>query len=160
MQNFLKPKSATEITAPRTGADNAPGFHRRAVGQVDAGFTLFEDPDFKVFLEHLVNRPLSLVSQRYEEYKAGDYSLLDDDTDRYHRLVVKYDLTPEWLVDWGGFDLYTHPDADPVIGHREFGALTMARLGPEGCSCVRYINHLAGEHRARLVVGVYRQVKP
>lgn len=161
LQNFLNPKLATTIRSPEVERDHQPGFHRRGTGEVPPDFDLFRDSGFRIFLERVVGTPLRFVSQEYQEFGAGDYSLLhEDEAEKLgHRLVVKYDLTPDWNEDWGGFDLYTCPDTDPVVGHREFGALTLARLEPVDRSCVRYVNHLAGEARVKLMVGHYRIVK-
>lgn len=159
LQNFLNPKLATKITSPEAVRDHQPGLHRRGVGKVPSDFTLFQNPGFLDFLERVVSTPLKFVSQEYQEFGPGDYSLLQEDENQGHRLVVKYDLTPEWNEDWGGFDLYTCPDTDPVVGHREFGALTLVRLEPVDRSCVKYINHLAGEAKVKLMVGLFHIVK-
>ena len=159
LQNFLNPKLATKIASPEAGRDHRPGFHRQGVARVPSDFTLFTDPGFLVFLERILSTPLRFVSQEYQEYGPGDYSLLHEDASGEHRLVVKYDLTPDWNEDWGGFDLYTCPDTDPIVGHREFGALTLARQEPVDRSCLRYVNHLAGEAKVKLMVGSFQIVQ-
>ena len=62
------------------------------------------------------------------------------DESETNRLLVVYDLTKEWKHEWGGYDLYTSPDKDPLVCNRDFGSLMIVKLNSGDLSCTRYVS--------------------
>ena len=73
-------------------------------------------------------------------YSAGDYSLLHAEESESRRLTVAYDFTKTWEQEWGGYDLYTSPNKNPLICNRDPGSLMIVKLEEADLSCTRYVS--------------------
>ncbi|MEC9138813.1 MAG: hypothetical protein VYB85_03835, partial [Candidatus Thermoplasmatota archaeon] len=60
--------------------------------------------------------------------------------DEKARLVVVYDFTSNWNIEWGGHDIYTSPNKDPLICNRDSGTLMLTLLSEGDYSCTRYVS--------------------
>ena len=79
-------------------------------------------------------------SSEGQSYEPGDYSLLHSEEFEKKRLVVVYDFTNNWDIEWGGHDIYTSPDKDPLICNRDSGTLMLTLLDEGDYSCTRYVS--------------------
>ncbi len=59
------------------------------------------------------------------------------------RLTVTYDFTKSWKQEWGGYDLYTSPENDPLICNRDPGSLMVVKLEEKDLSCTQYVSQKA-----------------
>ena len=83
---------------------------------------------------------MSFGDAKHLSYSAGDYSLLHTDELEPNRLAVVYDFTKKWSLEWGGYDLYTSPDKEPLICNRDYGSLMIVKLEKGDLSCTRYVS--------------------
>ncbi|SVE63498.1 uncharacterized protein METZ01_LOCUS516352, partial [marine metagenome] len=77
---------------------------------------------------------------KHLNYSPGDYSLLHIDESEPNRLSVVYDFTRSWRLEWGGYDIYTSPDKEPLICNRDLGSLMIVKLEKGDLSCTRYVS--------------------
>jgi len=73
-------------------------------------------------------------------YSGGDYSLLHQEEFEAKRLVLIYDMTKDWRLEWGGYDIYTSSEKDPLICNRDFGSLMVVKLEKGDYSCTSYVS--------------------
>ena len=96
--------------------------------------------DFLSFLESGTGLNLKFRSSQGQTYGPGDYSLLHSEEFERKRLVVVYDFTNNWNIEWGGHDIYTSPEKDPLICNRDAGTLMLTLLDEGDYSCTRYVS--------------------
>ena len=95
---------------------------------------------FIKFLEDATGLKPKLREANHLCYSAGDYSLLHSEESESRRLTVAYDFTKTWEQDWGGYDIYTSPDKNPLICNRDPGSLMIVKLEKADLSCTRYVS--------------------
>ena len=83
---------------------------------------------FLSFLKKGTGLNLKFRSSEGQSYEPGDYSLLHSEEFEKKRLVVVYDFTNNWDIEWGGHDIYTSPNKDPLICNRDSGTLMLTLL--------------------------------
>ena len=105
----------------------------------------WKSSDFVEFLKEVTGLALSFRSAKHLSYSAGDYSLLHADELEPNRLAIVYDFTKKWRLEWGGYDLYTSPDKEPLICNRDYGSLMIVKLDKGDLSCTRYVSLKAKE---------------
>ena len=86
--------------------DEKIGFYKRYVRPSHLG-DFWESKDFLSFLESGTGLNLKFRSSQGQTYGPGDYSLLHSEEFERKRLVVVYDFTNNWNIEWGGHDIYT-----------------------------------------------------
>tara|TARA_B110000438_G_scaffold215512_1_gene207869 strand:+ start:7678 stop:8232 length:555 start_codon:yes stop_codon:yes gene_type:complete len=115
------------------------GYYNHKIG--DALLANFWDSsEFKDFLCKATGLKPKFRNSNHVSHSPGDYSLLHMDESESSRLLVVYDLTKEWRHEWGGYDLYTSPDKDPLVCNRDFGSLMIVKLNSGDLSCTRYVS--------------------
>ncbi|MFL2940396.1 MAG: hypothetical protein BEU01_00600 [Marine Group III euryarchaeote CG-Epi4] len=119
--------------------DEKIGFYRRDICSAYLG-DFWKSKDFLSFLEAGTGLTLKFRSSQGQVYSPGDYSLLHSEEFEKKRLVVVYDLTNSWNVEWGGHDIYTSPDKDPLICNRDSGTLMLTLMDEGDYSCTRYVS--------------------
>ena len=119
--------------------DEKIGFYKRYVCTSHLG-DFWESKDFLSFLESGTGLNLKFRSSQGQTYGPGDYSLLHSEEFERKRLVVVYDFTNNWNIEWGGHDIYTSPEKDPLICHRDTGTLMLTLLDQGDYSCTRYVS--------------------
>ena len=119
--------------------DEKIGFYKRYVRPSHLG-DFWESKDFLSFLESGTGLNLKFRSSQGQTYSPGDYSLLHSEEFERKRLVVVYDFTNDWNIEWGGHDIYTSPEKDPLICSRDAGTLMLTLLGEDDYSCTRYVS--------------------
>ena len=100
----------------------------------------WKSPNFLKFLKKVTGLTLSFRDAKHLSYGAGDYSLLHTDELESNRLAVVYDFTKKWRLEWGGYDIYTSPDKEPLICNRDYGSLMIVKLNEGDLSCTRYVS--------------------
>ena len=109
-----------------------------------SGSAVLEDfwksKEFLDFLNKVTGLDSKFYSAHHLSYSAGDYSLLHTDESEPRRLAVVYDFTKKWRLEWGGYDLYTSPDKEPLICNRDYGSLMIVKLDKGDLSCTRYVS--------------------
>ena len=119
--------------------DEKIGFYKRYVRPSHLG-DFWESKDFLSFLESGTGLNLKFRSSQGQTYGPGDYSLLHSEEFERKRLVVVYDFTNNWNIEWGGHDIYTSPEKDPLICNRDAGTLMLTLLDEGDYSCTRYVS--------------------
>ena len=119
--------------------DEKIGFYKRYVCTSHLG-DFWESKDFLSFLESGTGLNLKFRSSQGQIYGPGDYSLLHSEEFERKRLVVVYDFTNNWNIEWGGHDIYTSPEKDPLICNRDAGSLMLTLLDEGDYSCTRYVS--------------------
>ena len=124
---------------PELISEEKIGYYNRKIGNA-----LLEDfwksSDFNDFLCKATGLKPKFRNSNHVSYSPGDYSLLHMDESEASRLLVVYDLTKEWRNEWGGYDIYTSPDKDPLVCNRDFGSLMIVKLDSNDLSCTRYVS--------------------
>lgn len=115
------------------------GFYKRNVGKAHLG-NFWKSKEFLSFLKKCTGLNLELRSSEGQSYEPGDYSLLHSEEFEKKRLVVVYDFTNNWDIEWGGHDIYTSPNKDPLICNRDSGTLMLTLLDEGDYSCTRYVS--------------------
>ena len=137
LSKFLsKVDSNMEVKLKR---DEKIGFYKRNIGQAHLG-DFWKSKDFLDFLKKGTGLNCQFRSSEGQSYGPGDYSLLHSEEFEGKRLVVVYDFTKKWDIEWGGHDIYTSPDKDPLICNRDAGTLMLTRLNEGDYSCTRYVS--------------------
>ena len=119
--------------------DERIGFYKRSVGPAHLGH-FWKSKSLLSFLESGTGLKLKFRSSQGQNYSPGDYSLLHSEEFEKKRLVVVYDLTNNWNIEWGGYDIYTSPDKDPLICNRDAGTLMLTLLDEGDYCCTRYVS--------------------
>ena len=119
--------------------DEKIGFYKRNIGNPHLG-NFWESEDFLSFLKKGTGLNLKFRSSQGQSYGPGDYSLLHSEELEKKRLVVVYDFTKSWDLEWGGHDIYTSPEKDPLICNRDTGTLMLTLLDEGDYSCTRYVS--------------------
>ena len=119
--------------------DEKIGFYKRYVRPSHLG-DFWESKGFLSFLESGTGLNLKFRSSQGQTYGPGDYSLLHSEEFERKRLVVVYDFTNNWNIEWGGHDIYTSPEKDPLICNRDAGTLMLTLLDEGDYSCTRYVS--------------------
>ena len=123
--------------------DEKIGFYKRYVRPSHLG-DFWESKYFLSFLESGTGLNLKFRSSQGQIYGPGDYSLLHSEEFERKRLVVVYDFTNNWNIEWGGHDIYTSPEKDPLICNRDAGTVMLTLLDEGDYSCTRYVSLKAG----------------
>jgi len=124
---------------PKLSSEEKIGYYNRKIG--DALLDDFWTSSvFNDFLCKATGLKPKFRKSSHISYSSGDYSLLHIDESESNRLLVMYDLTKKWRHEWGGYDLYTSPDKDPLVCNRDFGSLMIVKLNPGDLSCTRYVS--------------------
>ena len=116
---------------------------------------IWSDKRLISWLEKITSQSLKYSKSLHQSYTPGSYTLLHEEEESPERLLIKYDFTDSWNIEWGGFDIVKLPDSEPIIGPREKNSLFIYYLAKGDLSCVRYLNHLAGDNRVDLDVAYY-----
>ena len=119
--------------------DEKIGFYKRNIGQPHLG-DFWDSDSFLNFLERGTGLSLKFRSSEGQSYGPGDYSLLHAEEFEKERLVIVYDFTTHWNLEWGGHDIYTSPEKDPLICNRDSGTLMLTLLNKGDYSCTRYVS--------------------
>ena len=120
-------------------SDENIGFYKRSVGRAFLG-DYWKSDEIINFLKKATGFDLKFSSSQGQIYDSGDYSLLHTEEFEKERLVVVYDMTKNWNLDWGGYDIYTSPEKDPLICNRDEGTLMLTLLKEGDYSCTRYVS--------------------
>ena len=137
LSKFLN--EAPDKIEPKLSSEEKIGYYNRKIG--DALLDDFwKSSDFNDFLCKATGLKPKFRKSNHFSYYPGDYSLLHMDASETSRLLVVYDLTKEWRQEWGGYDLYTSPDKDPLVCNRDFGSLMIVKLDSGDLSCTRYVS--------------------
>ena len=123
--------------------DEKIGFYKRYVRPSHLG-DFWESKELLSFLESGTGLNLKFRSSQGQIYGPGDYSLLHSEEFERKRLVVVYDFTNNWNIEWGGHDIYTSPEKDPLICNRDAGTLMLTLLDEGDYSCTRYVSLKSG----------------
>ena len=119
--------------------DEKIGFYKRNIGEAHLG-DFWKSKEFSSFLKKGTGLDLKFRSSEGQSYEPGDYSLLHSEEFEKKRLVVVYDFTNNWNIEWGGHDIYTSPEKDPLICNRDSGTLMLTLLNEGDYSCTRYVS--------------------
>ena len=125
--------------SPELEEDENIGYFKRKKGSAVLE-DFWKSPQFTDFLRSVTGLNSKFSSANHLSYSAGDYSLLHMDESEPKRLVVVYDFTKKWRLEWGGYDIYTSPDKEPLICNRDYGSLMIVKLGKGDLSCTRYVS--------------------
>ena len=118
------------------------GYYARQEGAaILAAF--WESTEFLQFLKDSTGLNPKFKESSHLCYSAGDYSLLHAEESQSKRLAVAYDFTKTWKQEWGGYDIYTSPEKDPLICNRDSGSLMIVKLDQGDLSCTRYVSQRA-----------------
>lgn len=137
LSKFLN--EAPEIIEPNLSSEEKIGYYNRKIGNALLD-DFWKSSDFRGFLSKVTGLKPKFSKSNHISYSPGDYSLLHMDESETNRLLVVYDLTKEWKHEWGGYDLYTSPDKDPLVCNRDFGSLMIVKLNSGDLSCTRYVS--------------------
>ena len=119
--------------------DEKIGFYKRNIGKAHLGI-FWKSKEVLSFLKKVTGLNLEFRSSEGQSYEPGDYSLLHSEEFEKKRLVVVYDFTNNWNIEWGGHDIYTSPNKDPLICNRDSGTLMLTLLDEGDYSCTRYVS--------------------
>jgi len=100
----------------------------------------WKSSEFLEFLNKATGLTPSFRLSNHLCYSGGDYSLLHQEELETKRLVLIYDMTKDWRLEWGGYDIYNSSDKDPLICNRDFGSLMIVKLNKGDFSCTRYVS--------------------
>ena len=138
---------------PKLEREEKIGYYSR-----EKGSAVLEDfwksSEFIKFLGRVTGLNPKFCSANHLNYSPGDYSLLHMDESEPNRLSVVYDFTKSWRLEWGGYDLYTSPDKEPLICNRDFGSLMIVKLEKGDLFCTRYVS-LKSKESTRIDVITY-----
>ena len=137
LSKFLSKEDADMKTNLRR--DEKIGFYKRNIGDPHLG-DFWKSKDFLTFLKKGTGLDLKFRSSQGQSYDPGDYSLLHSEELEKKRLIVVYDFTKNWDLEWGGHDIYTSPEKDPLICNRDTGTLMLTLLDEGDYSCTRYVS--------------------
>ena len=140
LSKFLEPIS--DNAKPKLERREKIWYYNRYEGKAVL-YNFWESYEFLDFLTASTGLKPKLREARHISYSAGDYSLLHTEESEAERLVVAYDFTESWKQEWGGYDLYTSPDKDPLICNRDPGSLMIVKLVAGDLSCTRYVSQRA-----------------
>ena len=140
LSKFLEPISDNK--KPKLKRHEKIGYYNRDEGKAVL-YNFWHSSEFIDFLTASTGLKPKLREVRHISYSAGDYSLLHTEESEAERLVVAYDFTESWKQEWGGYDLYTSPDKDPLICNRDPGSLMIVKLVAGDLSCTRYVSQRA-----------------
>ena len=140
LSKFLEPIS--DNAKPKLERHEKIGYYNRDEGKAVL-YNFWESSEFLDFLTASTGLKPKFREARHISYSAGDYSLLHTEESEVERLVVAYDFTESWKQEWGGYDLYTSPDKDPLICNRDPGSLMIVKLVAGDLSCTRYVSQRA-----------------
>ena len=151
LSKFLEPLSDTKES--KLSRKEKIGYYNRDEGKAILE-SFWNSSEFIEFLRDSTGLKPKLRSTNHISYSAGDYSLLHAEESEAERLVVAYDFTEGWKQEWGGYDLYTSSNKNPLICNRDPGSLMIVKLVAGDLSCTRYISQKATSS-ARLDRAVY-----
>lgn len=100
----------------------------------------WKSSEFLDFIYKSTSIKAKFRSSSHLSYSGGNYSLLHQEELESKRLVVIYDMTKDWRLEWGGYDIYTSSEKDPLICNRDFGSLMIVLLNEGDLSCTRYVS--------------------
>ena len=100
----------------------------------------WQSSELIAFLKKVTGLKPKFRQSNHLSYSAGDYSLLHSEESEGKRLVLIYDMTRDWRLEWGGYDIYNSSDKDPLICNRDFGSLMVVKLDKGDLSCTRYVS--------------------
>jgi len=100
----------------------------------------WESSEILDFLNKVTSLNLKFRESNHLSYSGGDYSLLHQEENESKRLALIYDMTRDWRLEWGGYDIYNSVDKDPLICNRDFGSLMVVKLNEGDLSCTRYVS--------------------
>lgn len=124
---------------PELGYDESIGYFKRKKGPAILD-DFWKSEEFLNFIQKITGLNPKFNSSAHLSYSAGDYSLLHNDELEPKRLAVVYDFTSKWRLEWGGYDIYTSPDKEPLICNRDYGSLMVVKLDEGDLSCTRYVS--------------------
>ena len=124
---------------PKLEREEKIGYYNREKGSAILE-EFWQSSEFINFLGRITGLNPKFRSANHLNYSPGDYSLLHIDESESNRLSVVYDFTRSWRLEWGGYDLYTSPDKEPLICNRDFGSLMIVKLEKGDLSCTRYVS--------------------
>mgnify|MGYP001159581769 FL=1 len=124
---------------PKLEREEKIGYYHREKGSAVLE-EFWKSSEFIKFLGRITGLNPKFRSANHLNYSPGDYSLLHMDESEPNRLSVVYDFTKSWRLEWGGYDLYTSPDKEPLICNRDFGSLMIVKLEKGDLSCTRYVS--------------------
>ena len=125
--------------SPELKDDENIGYFKRKKGSAILE-DFWKSTKFTDFLRNVTGLDSQFSSAHHLSYSAGDYSLLHMDESEPKRLAVVYDFTKQWRLEWGGYDIYTSPDKEPLICNRDYGSLMIVKLDKGDLSCTRYVS--------------------
>ena len=134
--------------SPELKEDENIGYFKRKKG-VAILEDFWKSTKFTDFLRSVTGLDSKFSSAHHLSYSAGDYSLLHMDESEPKRLVVVYDFTKKWRLEWGGNDLYFSPGKEHLICNRDYGSLMIVKLEKGDLSCTRYVS-LKSKDSARI----------
>ena len=124
---------------PKLEREEKIGYYNREKGSAILE-EFWQSSEFINFLGRITGLNPKFRSAKHLNYSPGDYSLLHIDESEPNRLSVVYDFTRSWRLEWGGYDLYTSPDKEPLICNRDLGSLMIVKLEKGDLSCTRYVS--------------------
>ena len=137
LSKFLEP--VLQHSEPKFIRKEKIGYYNRQQGSaILADF--WKSSEFITFLQASTGLNPKYRDSNHICYSPADYSLLHTDESESKRLVVAYDFTKNWKQEWGGYDIYTSPDKDPLICNRDSGSLMIVELDEGDLSCTRYVS--------------------
>ena len=127
---------------PKFNRKEKIGYYNRQEGSAILD-DFWKSSEFIQFLEATTGLKPKFREANHICYSAGDYSLLHTEESEPRRLIVTYDFSKSWKQEWGGYDLYTSPENDPLICNRDPGSLMVVKLEEKDLSCTRYVSQKA-----------------
>ena len=114
----------------------------------------WKSAEFIEFLQDATGLNPKLSEANHLSYSAGDYSLLHMEESEPKRLVVVYDFTKKWRLEWGGNDIFFSPEKEHLICNRDYGSLMIVKLEKGDISCTRYVS-LKSQDSAKIDFATY-----
>ena len=124
---------------PKLVEDEKVGYFKRKKGPAVLE-DFWKSTEFINFLQDATGLNPKFSVANHLSYSAGDYSLLHMEESEPKRLVVVYDFTKKWRLEWGGNDIYFSPEKEHLICNRDHGSLMIAKLEKGDLSCTRYVS--------------------
>lgn len=111
-------------------------------------FSFLRSSQFFHYIKEITGLPLVQQPEiTVFRFAHRDYTLLHDAVQQHSGLLLHFELTQPWDSSWGGYDVYSTPDEDPLVLQPQFNSLTFILLNKDMQHFTKYVNYLAGKHQ-------------
>ncbi len=150
VQGFMEPESYKKFLAAVAKAKLKKSEVRDTHSYFEAdspALKFFSSREFLAFAAAVTGKKIKKVTCSVRIFLKDCYTLMHDEK-KASGIELFFDMTPQWMQEWGGSTVYLTDSGEKLILPPSPNSLIIAVAGK---SYVKYVNHLAG-NEGRLVV--------